>query len=105
MPAKPSPAEAKWATYKVASQYSGLSTRLLEDLVKDGLVTSSLVRRPGCVRGVRLLELNSLQAFIESGIGVKTDMSALECSPKKGLEDGDQPIPKSLARRTPLAGS
>jgi hypothetical protein len=89
----------------VASQYSGLSTRLLEDLVKDGLVTSSLVRRPGCARGVRLLKLSSLQAFIESGIGVKTDMSALERSSKEGLEDDVQPIPKSLASRAPLAGS
>ena len=105
MPAKPSPAEAKWATYKVASQYSGLSTRLLEDLVKDGLVTSSLVRRPGCARGVRLLELNSLEAFIESGIGMKTDMRALVRSSKEGSERDLQPIPKSLTRRAPLAGA
>jgi hypothetical protein len=67
----------RWATYSEGSKYSGLSTRLLEELVKDQLITSSLVRRPGCSRGVRLLDLQSLDAFIENGIGGKTDMSAL----------------------------
>lgn len=67
----------RWGTYPQASMYSGLSTRLLEDLVKDELIVSSLVRRPGCARGVRLLDLRSLDTFIKSGIGNKTDLSAL----------------------------
>jgi hypothetical protein len=67
----------RWATYPEASKYSGLSTRLLEELVKDQLITSSLVRRPGCARGMRILDLRSLDSYIEKGIGGKSDMSAL----------------------------
>jgi hypothetical protein len=68
----------RWAPYPDAARYSGLSTRLLEDLVKDDLVTSALVRRPGCARGVRLIDLRSLDSYIENGIGGKSDMSVLQ---------------------------
>lgn len=68
----------RWGTYAVASRFSGLSTRLLEDLVKDELVISSLARRPGRSRGIRLIDLESLQNYIQSGIGGKTDMGALQ---------------------------
>jgi hypothetical protein len=56
----------RWGTYAVASRFSGLSTRLLEDLVKDELVISSLARRPGRSRGIRLIDLESLQNYIQS---------------------------------------
>ena len=74
----------RWATYPDAARFSGLSTRLLEDLVKEGLVISSLARRPGRARGIRLLDLRSLQGYIESGIGGKTDMTALR--PRSDVE-------------------
>lgn len=67
----------RWATYLQSSSYSGLSTRLLEELVKDGIITSSLARRPGRARGIRLIDLRSLDSYIETGIGGKSDMSAL----------------------------
>lgn len=69
---------ARWATYPGASGYSGFSTRLLEALVKDELILSSLVRRPGCARGVRLIDLRSLDSYIETGIGGKSDVSSLQ---------------------------
>lgn len=72
----------RWAPYPTASRYSGLSSRLLEDLVKDELVISSLVRRPGCTRGKRLIDLRSLDFYIEKGIGVKSDVSHLTRSAK-----------------------
>jgi hypothetical protein len=59
----------RWATYLQSSKYSGLSTRLLEELVKDGVITSSLARRPGRARGIRLLDLRSIDAYIATGIG------------------------------------
>ena len=72
----------KWGTYSQAAVYCGLSTRLLEDLVKDGLIVSSLVRRPGCSRGSRLIDFRSLDSFILSGVGGKTDMTTLQRSSK-----------------------
>lgn len=77
----------RWASYPDAANYSGLSTRLLEELVKDELIESSLVCRPGRARGVRLLNLRSLDSYIESGIGGKSDMSALLRSSKENGGD------------------
>jgi hypothetical protein len=79
------PIQPRWAPYPDASLYSGLSTRLLEQLVKDKLVVSSLVRRPGRVRGVRLIDLRSLDDYIEDGIGAVTDVGQLrQKNGKKG---------------------
>jgi hypothetical protein len=64
----------RWANYQQARIHSGLSTRLLQDFVKDGLVRSSVVTKPGATRGVRLIDLHSLDAFIEQGIGAKTEL-------------------------------
>ncbi len=64
----------KWANLKVAEKYSGLSTRILQVYVAEELVRSSLVKKPGCGRGVRLIDLDSLDAFIEQGIGAKVEL-------------------------------
>ena len=72
----------RWAPYTDASRFSGLSSRLLEDLVKDELIVSALARRPGCARGIRLIDLHSLDAYIRSGIGAKTDMAVLKRKPE-----------------------
>ena len=64
----------RWGKKAVASRYSGLSVRLLDDLVAREIVRSSLVRQPGCARGVRLIDLDSLDQFIEKGIGQTTDL-------------------------------
>lgn len=65
----------RWGNYKTARTHSGLSIRLLQDYVKDGLIRSSVVTKPGASRGVRLIDLNSLDAFIEAGIGAKTELA------------------------------
>lgn len=65
----------RWGNYKTASRHSGLSIRLLQDYVKDCLIRSSVVSKPGANRGVRLIDLNSLDALIEAGIGAKTELA------------------------------
>ncbi|MBK1818220.1 hypothetical protein JIN84_21530 [Luteolibacter yonseiensis] len=71
------PIKPRWATYASATQYTGLSSRLLEKLVKEKLIASSLVRRPGCARGIRLIDLDSVDRFIERGIDDTCDVNFL----------------------------
>ena len=58
----------KWATLKKAADYSGLSERHLYNAIADGLIRSSLVKRPNASRGRRLVDLHSLDAWIETGL-------------------------------------
>jgi hypothetical protein len=65
-------ATPRWGNYQQSRNHSGLSIRLLQDFVKDDLIRSSVVRKPGSKRGVRLIDIRSLDEFIEKGIGAKT---------------------------------
>ena len=58
----------KWATVKQAAKYSGLSERHLYNLIGDGLIRSSHPKRPNASRGRRLVDLRSLNDWIESGL-------------------------------------
>lgn len=58
----------RWGNYRQAAKRSGLSIRLLQDYVSSHLVRSSVVLKPGASRGVRLIDLESLEAFIEAGV-------------------------------------
>ena len=58
----------KWATVKQAAEYSGLSERHLYNLIGDGLIRSSHPKRPNASRGRRLVDLRSLNDWIESGL-------------------------------------
>ena len=58
----------RWLGISQAAIYSGVSTRLLENWIRDGLIRSSNVIAPGATRGRRLIDRESLDAFIESGI-------------------------------------
>ncbi|MDB4395718.1 helix-turn-helix domain-containing protein [Akkermansiaceae bacterium] len=58
----------RWATLKQAADYSGLSERHLYNAIADGLIRSSLVKRPNASRGRRLVDLRSLDAWIEKGL-------------------------------------
>lgn len=60
--------QPRWLTLKGASDYSGLSVRLLADLIKDQELVSALVRRKGRRSGRRLIERESLDSFISQGI-------------------------------------
>ncbi len=55
-----------------------------------------LVRRPGRRRGKRLIDLRSLDEFIESGIGGKSDMGAL--SRPQGKETNEFPASRASAK-------
>jgi hypothetical protein len=63
------PIQPAWLTYNDASRYSGLSVRLLQDLVRRHLIVSSAVIQPGARRGRRLISRASLDEWIEQGIG------------------------------------
>lgn len=65
---------ARWFTVSNASQYSGINTRTLQNYIKDELIVSSTVKRPGAARGRRLICRESLDAFIEAGIGKSADI-------------------------------
>lgn len=68
----------RWATLQSAANYSGLSVRLLELLIREGTLVSSVPKRKGAVRGRRLLDLRSLDAWIESGLGDKSELPELQ---------------------------
>jgi hypothetical protein len=65
----------RWGNYKQARDHSGLSIRLLQDFVKARLIRSSVVIKPGATRGVRLIDLHSLDEYIERGVEAKVDLA------------------------------
>ena len=72
------PIKPRWATYAGTAHYTGLSERYLEKLVKEKLIASSLVRSPECARGIRLIDLDSVDRFIEGGINESCDVTFLK---------------------------
>ena len=70
--------EPKWLTLEGGVVYSGLSRPLLEVAIREGIIRSSHVRKPGAKRGRRLIERKSLDAWIESGVGEVADLPALQ---------------------------
>ena len=58
----------KWATLKGAAEHRGLSERYLQTLISDDHIRSSLLRRPNAGRGRRLIDLRSLDEWIEQGL-------------------------------------
>jgi hypothetical protein len=60
----------RWLTVKQASIYSGIGTRSLQNYIKDGHLRSSNAAAPGKAYGRRLIEKESLDTFIERGVGV-----------------------------------
>lgn len=60
------PIEPRWATLNGAAVYSGLSRSLLWEMAKEGSIRTASVRRgEGMKRGRRLVDLRSLDAWIE----------------------------------------
>ena len=68
----------KWANLRVAAKYSCLSTRLLETYIEYGLIRSALIKKPGRERGVRLIDLDDLNRFIEGSIGQRVELKMNE---------------------------
>jgi hypothetical protein len=77
----------KWANLRVAAKYSGLSIRLLQGYIAGGLIRSALVKKPGCERGVRLIDLASLDELIEASIGQRVELKMNQTKPKPPLEN------------------
>ena len=77
----------RWATIKRAAEYSGLSERHLYNAIADGLIRSSLVKRPNASRGRRLVDLRSLDAWIETGL---MQMGPAPCSPNQELRTKEE---------------
>jgi len=65
----------RWLTLKGAAIHTGLSERTIENHVRANLVISSNVVMPGATRGRRLVERESLDAFIEQWISGNTDLA------------------------------
>src|SRR5262249_7082012 len=58
--------EILWATMNIASRTRSLSRGTLYNLIKDGSIKSRVIRRPNARgAGLRLIDLASLDAFIE----------------------------------------
>ncbi|MDA7657023.1 helix-turn-helix domain-containing protein [Akkermansiaceae bacterium] len=58
----------RWATLSEAAHYCGLTERTIYNLIGDGLIRSSLVKRLNASRGRRLVDLHSLDSWIETGL-------------------------------------
>ena len=76
----------RWATLKQAAKHSGLSDRHLYNLIGDGLIRSSLVKRPNASRGRRLVDLRSLDDWIEKGL---MQVGPAPCKPNQELRTGE----------------
>ena len=53
--------------------YSGLSRPVLYDLIRTGKIKSSCLKKPGAIRGIRLVWLPSVFAFIENHVDQRGD--------------------------------
>ena len=56
----------KWLRIPVACRYSGLSRSILYRLLNEGLIKSVCVRDKNKIRGIRLIAIESIDAFLSS---------------------------------------
>ena len=76
---------ARWGTMTQTTEYTGMGLRAIENAVRNGVVRSSVVRSfPGAKRGRRLVDLRSVDAWIEAGIGGKVEVPYLVRKDRKG---------------------
>lgn len=61
-----------WFSVPAAAHYRGLSRALLYEHIANNALVSSTVKRPGRIRGRRLVLRSSLDHLIEAGIGQKS---------------------------------
>lgn len=74
----------RWLGIAQAVTYSGLGERVLQNHIKNGFIRSSHACAPGSSRGRRLIDRESLDAFIEAGVGKVTEL-------KMNMEKGVKP--------------
>ena len=58
----------RWLRVEEAARTRGISRSLLYELLRDGKIKSSLLRKKGNVRGIRLISAESLDAHIEAHV-------------------------------------
>ena len=56
----------EWLRVGEAVHYSSISRTLLYELLNEGKIESRLLRKRGCLRGIRLVSVDSLETFIKS---------------------------------------
>ncbi|MDA7890237.1 helix-turn-helix domain-containing protein [Akkermansiaceae bacterium] len=81
------PKEKRWATLSEAAHYCGLTQRTLYNLIGDGLIRSSLLKRLNASRGRRLVDLHSLEAYIETGL---LQVGPRPCSSNPEIQTGKE---------------
>ncbi|MEI6654167.1 MAG: helix-turn-helix domain-containing protein [Verrucomicrobiota bacterium] len=67
----------RWLTYELAEIYSGIGARTLQNHIRAGHIRSSNACAPGATRGRRLIDRESLDAFIEAGVGAPMTQLAM----------------------------
>lgn len=77
----------RWLTLTQATCYSGIGERTLQNHVKAGFLRSSNACAPGATRGRRLIDRESLDAFIEAGVGAPPATLAMNAN-----RDGSRPV-------------
>ena len=73
----------RWLTYESASKYSGLGPRTLQNHINAGILRSSNACAPGNSRGRRLIDRESLDSFIEAGVGKAPTTLAMNLNKKR----------------------
>jgi len=68
-----SPIKPEWLRLPDAKRMSGLGRSTLYNLIRSGLIKSAVIRRRGCQRGCRIVNTDSLLAYIESCVGKEPD--------------------------------
>jgi len=79
--------QRRWATLSGAEQYSGIGERTLRAAINAGTLRSALVLlKDGNRRGKRLIDLRSLDQWIEAHVGGTADLPHLIDANKKSVE-------------------
>ncbi len=60
--------QPKWLRIKDVTPYCGLKRSMVFKLIEEGKVLVSRIKRPGKSRGITLVNVESLDRWIESGL-------------------------------------
>ena len=58
------PLKPEWVRLPAAVEYSGIGRSSLYQRIASGEIRSALIRKPGNVRGIRVVSVASLDAFV-----------------------------------------
>jgi hypothetical protein len=69
--------EPRWLKVGAAVSYSGISRAVLYRILAEGKIRSSSLRSGGALRGIRLIDRASLDAYIESFVAKSPKTKAM----------------------------